>query len=349
MAVTSRARQCCCFLAPIYGVLAFSYIWILGGMIFAITGWSQVIQLKFYPIPTSYEVALYFQALVFTFMTLLGIYGVVATSMRRPSLIMGLFILIGIHFLMSIIAGSYLLVMIHRVRTDAQIISCLDQAYNEMSAQLCFTPITMPQNVAVTIYVLTWVLELYAAFIAFSFLQDLKQRAANKDVEGKPRTITPDIISEPTLIPNYKPATMSMGPDGYPISIIDGFGEMPQVQGYGDVEQHTWDQVPLSRPPGISPPTTPLTPSRSDYLTGIRPLRLAPKNSESVSQPNSSIVIPPIEVSTSPIHPYGLGSAGISTSYAFSADNNSFGSRANTPTQAAYTSFSSAGAESNRF
>lgn len=282
---------------------------------------------------------------------------------------MGLFILVGIHLLMSIIGGGYLLVMIHRVRTDAQIISCLDQAYNETSAQLCFTPITMPQNVAVTIYVLTWVLELCkpnkpcqlvqtslirsgpldAAFIVFSFLQDLKQRSANKDVEGKPRTITPDIISEPTLIPNYKPATMSMGPDGYPISIIDGFGEMPHVQGHGDVEQHTWDQVPLSRPPGISPPTTPLTPSRSDYLTGIRPLRLAPRNGGSASQPNSPHVIPPIEVSTSPIHPYGLGSAGISTSYEFSADNNSFGSRANTPTQAAYTSFSSAGAESNRF
>jgi len=318
-------------------------------MIFAITGWSQVIQLKFYPIPTSYEVALYFQALIFTFMTLLGIYGVIAASMRRPSLVMGLFILLGIHFFMSIIGGGYLLVMIFRVQTYAQIVSCLDLAYNETSAQLCFTPITMPQNVAVTIYVLTWVLELYAALMIFSFLQDLKQHGASQDVESKPRTITPDIISEPTLIPNYKPATMSMGPGGYPISIIDGFGEMPQVQGHSDVGQHTWDQVPLSRPPSNSPPTTPLTPSRSDYLTGMRPLRLAPRNGGGESQPNSPHVIPPIEVSTSPIHPYGLGSAGISTSYAFSAGNNSFGSRANTPTQAAYTSFSSAGAESNRF
>lgn len=180
-----------------------------------------------------------------------------------------------------------------------------------------------------------------ACFIIYSFLEDLKERAGNKDMENKPRTITPDIISQPTPVPNFKPATMSMGPGGYPISIIDGFGGMmPEAQGPGGVEQHTWDQVPLSKPHSNSPPTTPMVPSHPDYHTGMRPLRLAPRDG-SASQPNSPHVIPPIEVSTSPIHPYGLGSAGLSTSYAFSAGNNSFGSRANTPTQAAYNTNSS--------
>jgi hypothetical protein len=332
MAVTSRARRCCCFLAPVYGVLAFSYLWILSGLIFAVTGWSQVYQLQFTPIPAAYATALWFQALISTFLTAVGIYGVTATSLKRPGLVQGYLILLGIQLLFSIIGGGYLLGMIFRVPTNSQIVQCLEAAYNRTTAQLCFTPITIPKNVAVANYVVTWMLELYACFIIFSFLEDLKQRTA-QDPESK-RTVTPDIISDPTPIPNFKPATMSMGPDGYPISIIDSFGGMQRSP--DDVEQHTWDQVPLSRPPSNSPPTTPVTPSRPDYLTGIRPLRLAPKNGGSASQPNSPH-IPPIDISTSPINAYGLGSAGLSTSYAFSAGNNSFGSRANTPTQAAYS------------
>jgi len=312
-------------------------------MINAITGWSQVHQLQIYPIPKSYEAALYFQALIFSSMTLVGIYGVIAAFLKRPSLVLGYLIMLGLHLLLNIAGGGYFLGMLFHARTDAQIIQCLQAAYNETSAQLCFTPITVSRNVAVTIYVVSWVLELYACFIIYSFLEDLKERAANKDMENKPRTITPDIISQPTPVPNFKPATMSMGPGGYPISIIDGFGGMmPEVQGPGGggIEQHTWDQVPLSKPHSNSPPTTPMVPSHPDYHTGMRPLRLAPRDG-SASQPNSPHVIPPIEVSTSPIHPYGLGSAGLSTSYAFSAGNNSFGSRGNTPTQAAYNTNSS--------
>lgn len=334
MAATSRARQCCCFLPPVYGVLAFSYLWILSGLIYAVTGWSQVYQLQFTPIPAAYATALWLQALIFTFLTAVGIYGVAATSLKRPGLVLGYLVLLGIQLLFSIIGGGYLLGMISRVPSDSQIIQCLEAAYNRTTAQLCFTPITTPKNVAVANYVVTWILELYCCWIIFSFLEDLKQRAG-QDAESKPRTVTPDIISNPTPIPNFKPATMSMGPDGYPISIIDGFGGMQP--GSGDVEQHTWDSVPLSRPPSNSPPTTPVTPSRPDYVTGMRPLRLAPKNGGSASQPNSPHTIPPVDISTSPINAYGLGSAGLSTSYAFSAGNNSFGSRANTPTQAAYS------------
>ncbi|KAJ3740112.1 hypothetical protein DFH05DRAFT_1529400 [Lentinula detonsa] len=353
MANISRARLFCCVLAPVIGVLAASYLWIISGIIIAITGWSQVHLAGAYPIPAAYSTALHFHALIFTLLGVVGIYGVAAASLKRPSLILGYLILLGLHLLLSFGGGGFLLMMINRSPSQDEITACLHQNSNDpVAAQFCYEPIAIPQGVAVTLYVLSWILELYACVMIFSYLEELKQRAANPDFETKPRRPTGSVnaatIGEPRPIPNFKPATMDslMSSTGYPISIIDGFGRVEinvgasqEPQGIaGGVQQHTWgDGLVTPRKP-TSPPTTPVTPSRPDFLSGMKPLLLTSRPATS-SQPNSPHVIPPIEISTSPLHPpYGLGSAGLNTSYAFSRPSNAFGSTALVPIQASFTS-----------
>ncbi|KAJ3862928.1 hypothetical protein EV359DRAFT_65225 [Lentinula novae-zelandiae] len=360
MAVTSRARLFCCVLAPVIGVLAASYLWIISGIIIAITGWSQVHLAGSYPIPAAYSTALYFHALIFTLLGVIGIYGVVASSLKRSGLILAYLILLALHLLLSFSGGGFLLMMINRSPSQDEISACLYQNPNDpVATQFCYTPISIPQGVAAATYVLFWILELYACVMIFSYHEELKQRAAHPDLETRPRRpsgpVNAGTIGEPQPIPNFKPATMGslMSSTGYPVSIIDGFGRVEinvggsqEPQGFaGGVQQHTWgDGLATSRKPP-SPPATPVTPSRPDFVSGMKPLLLTSKPSIA-NQPNSPHIIPPIEISTSPLHPpYGLGSAGLNTSYAFSNPANSFGSTAPTPTQA---SFASNGSD-NRF
>ncbi|KAJ3760663.1 hypothetical protein EV360DRAFT_68522 [Lentinula raphanica] len=361
MAITSRARLFCCVLAPVIGVLSASYLWIISGIIIAITGWSQVHLAGTYAIPAAYSTALYFHALIFTLLGVVGIYGVAAASLKRPGLILGYLILLSLHLLLSFGGGGFLLTMINRNPSQDEITACLYQDPNDpVAKQFCYKPIEIPQGAAMILYVLSWVLELYACIMIFSYLEELKQRAANPDLETKPRrpsgSIRTGTIGEPRPIPNFKPATIDslmMSSTGYPISIIDGFGRVEIDAGAsqeprgiaGGVQQHTWGDGSATPRKPPSPPTTPVTPSRADFVSGMKPLLLTSKPSIS-SRPNSPQVLPPIEVSTSPLHPpYGLGSAGLNTSYAFSSSVNAFGSTAPTPTQATYTSSGS----DNRF
>ncbi|KIK63936.1 hypothetical protein GYMLUDRAFT_40146 [Collybiopsis luxurians FD-317 M1] len=345
MAFSSRARQFCCFLPSVFGVLVLSYVWIICGLIVAITGWLQVHKLKVYPVPSPYSIALYVHAVLFTILGLTGIYGVASASLKRRTHALGFLVILGIHLLLSFGGGSFFLAMVNHVRTEDEIAACLSRVSNHdvMATQRCYTPIAMHRSTAIAIYVLTWIFELYTCIMAFSYLEDLKQCAADPDLEKKPRRsgpVDPLSIGEPRPIPNFKPATMSMmmGNDGVPISAIHDV-VTPGAQGIaGGIQQHSWDAVstPRRTSSSNSPPATPLTPSRADFVSGIKPLLLTHKPA---SQPNSPHTLPALEISTSPLQPYGLGSAGMSTSYAFSTPQNSFGSSSTptTPTQAAFT------------
>ncbi|KAF5391145.1 hypothetical protein D9757_003003 [Collybiopsis confluens] len=344
----SRAKRFCGLFSPALGVITLSCVWIISGFAIAISGWLQVHQLLTYPIPSPYYAALYCHAILFTVLGVAGIYGITAVSSKRHSFISGYLILLGIHLLLSFGGGIFFLVMVHRIRTSDEIKACLGRVSNNdlTATQRCYTPIALHQNAAIAIYVLTWIFELYTCVMVFSCLGDSKQaNDSYSDLEKntvRNGLVKPLSISDPKPIPNFKPATMSMmmGNNGVPISAIHDV-VTPGVQGFaGGVQQHSWETISTPRRASrSSPPITPITPSRPDFVSGIKPLLLTKKPA---TQPNSPHVIPPLEISTSPIHPYGLGSAGLSTSYAFSAPINSYGSISDqvTPTQAAFTDIS---------
>ncbi|KAJ4474433.1 hypothetical protein J3R30DRAFT_678373 [Lentinula aciculospora] len=248
MALSSRARLFCCVLAPVIGVLTASYLWIICGIIIAITGWSQVHLAAAYPIPAAYSTALYFHALIFTLLGVTGIYGVTASSLKRPGLILGYLIILALHLLLSFGGGGFLLMMINRSPSQDEITACLDQNPNDpVATQFCYTPITIPHGVAVALYVLSWILEIYACVMIFSYLEELKQRAANPDFERKPRRpsgpVDPGSIGAPRPIPNFKPATMG--------SLMSSAGELRAVynniRGAMDWQHHENHRVPLRR------------------------------------------------------------------------------------------------------
>jgi len=153
------------------------------------------------------------------------------------------------------------------------------------------------------------------------------------DVERKlqRRAVTPESIGPPVPIPDYKPENIipetMMSSHGYPISII--FDTQRQSNA-SSVQQHTWDGIPMPPPLPLprpaSPPTTPVTPSRPDLTTGIKPLMLTKKGAS--SQPHT----PQTSIDITTLPPYGPASP----AYEVSDSGNPFGSPATTPTQAAY-------------
>jgi len=334
--MSSRARQLFGFLPSVYGVLAFSYVWILSGLILAITGWSQVSQIRGLIIPGAFQTALCFHAVLFTWLAVLGIYGIAAASLKRQDLVLGYLFLLGLHVLLSFIGGTYYLAMSYRSPSNSQIMACTSgHQHNATAIHLCLTPITMHAGIAVAIYLISWSLELYTGWMVYCYLQILKERTVNLDLEGKLRRpsgpVTTEIISDPVLIPNYKPASL-VSSSGYTISTIFDTGAQGAVSG---VQQHTWAGTPVPSPTltprrAPSPPTTPVTPSQPDFSTGIKPLMLTKKGTS--SQP-SSPHIPTVDITSSILPTYG------SSPYGFSTSDNSFGgSTATTPTQAAYRS-----------
>jgi len=311
-----------------------SYVWILSGIILAITGWSQVYQIRDLLLPTTFQIALCFYAVLFTWIAVLGIYGVTAASLKRPGLVQGYLLLLGLHLLLSFVGGTYYLVMSYRSLSDSALETCtFHQHHNPTVMQLCHSPFALSPGTGVVVYIASWMLELYACWMVFSYLQTLKEDEVTPDVERKlqRRAVTPESIGAPVPIPDYKPENIipedMMSSHGYPISII--FDTQRQSSA-GSVQQHTWDGIPmpppLPPPRPASPPTTPVTPSRPDLTTGIKPLMLTKKGA--FSQPHT----PQTSIDITTLPPYGPASP----AYEVSDSGNPFGSPATTPTQAAY-------------
>jgi len=195
-----RSRKFCCFLPVRLGVFVLSLIAMLGGSFIAAIGWIQVSQLSQHPLERNDEIALYVHCGVFTFLGVLGALGFIGSLVKSKGLVMTFGVGVAIHLAFSIAAGVFnLYTMFHENSADA-ITKCLNGATDDTTRQVCNNGIAIVKGVAVAIYIISWLVELYAYFIVERYIEQLDEEEDAKRIPVMPQISNPQMISAPDYL-----------------------------------------------------------------------------------------------------------------------------------------------------
>ncbi|KAF6760372.1 hypothetical protein DFP72DRAFT_1003576 [Ephemerocybe angulata] len=173
--LTVESRKFCCCLPVRLGVFVLALLCMAGGSIVATVGWMSVSQLKQHPVEIMDEIALYIHASIFTLLGVLGIFGFVGSLVKSRVMVISFSVGIAIHLGLSIGSGIFTIYSVFKEAPQAAIDTCMDGKTDAETLQMCKTGMNIVKGVMVAIYVIAWLIELYAYFIVERYSTQLEE------------------------------------------------------------------------------------------------------------------------------------------------------------------------------
>jgi len=238
-----------CFCLPVrLGVFVVSLITTLAGSIIAAIAWMQVVQNRKHPVEMTDEIAAYVHASIFTLLGLISLFGFVGSLVRHRGLVITFSVGMAIHLGLSIASGVFTMYTIFRPNPATSVEQCIKDANPtpdllEETTNICKTGMAVAKGVIVAIYVVSWLLQLYAYFIVERYAEQLEEEEM-----AKLAAIIPQQPHHPMAYVGY-PYRFSYSAYTDPRRSFDerfhnrreSFG-----QGRGDLPPHPPQQRPLS-------------------------------------------------------------------------------------------------------
>jgi len=203
MALSVRSRKFCCCLPVRLGVFILSLLAMVGGSFVAAVGWVQISQLAKHPREKSDEIALWIQTSMFTLLGILAVFGFIGALVKNRGMISSFAIALAIHLGFSIAAGAFALYTLFKESTADGIARCLNDAgdNSDVTAESCRTGLAIVKGLMVAVYIVTWLIQLYAYFIVERYADQLDDEDMAKNTIVIPRTMNeisaPQITGQP--------------------------------------------------------------------------------------------------------------------------------------------------------
>jgi len=178
MYVRSR-KFCCCF--PVrFGVFILSLLTIVGGSFVAAIGWMRVSQLNSIDMDKGDKIALYIHSGMFSILVILGVFGFFGAIVKNRSFISSFAIALAIHLGFSVASGIFTLYTHFKQNTADAIAACVNQTTDVETQNNCPRTVSIMKGVMVGVYIITWVIQLYAYFIVERYAEQLDDENASK-------------------------------------------------------------------------------------------------------------------------------------------------------------------------
>jgi len=173
-----RTRTCCFCLPVRFGVFVVTILGLAGGILLSYVGWSQTVRLQGV-LPKANEIALYIASALWTLLAVLSLFGFVGAIIRNRTMISIFFMILVGHLIFSIISGAFALYNIFNVAGPDALQQCLATAASSApgpdvsTAADCQQGFNIIRGVAVGVFILAWLLEIWACFIVNSYINQL--------------------------------------------------------------------------------------------------------------------------------------------------------------------------------
>jgi hypothetical protein len=169
-----------CFCLPVrLGVFVLTILGMFGGGLLAVVGWMQSLKLQG-TLPKSNEVAMFIHSGLYTLLALVSIFGFIGAIVRHRTMVYIFFVILVAHLTFSIFSGAFALYnLFHSIGDDA-IQKCIDSAANTTDGQTPTSPddcrhgFDVVRGVAVGVFILVWLLEIWGCFITNSYVNQLE-------------------------------------------------------------------------------------------------------------------------------------------------------------------------------
>jgi len=175
-----------CFCLPVrLGVFVVSLITMLAGSIIAAIAWIQVAQQNGKRVEVTDQVAAYVHAAIFSMLGVLSVFGFVGSLTRVRGLIVSYSVGLALHLGLSIASGVFTMFTIFRPNPANSVESCIKESNPtpellEETKNICNTGMAIAKGVIVAIYVVSWLLQLYAYFIVDRYSDQLEEEEMAK-------------------------------------------------------------------------------------------------------------------------------------------------------------------------
>jgi len=205
-----RTRTFCCCLPVRLGVFLLSLLALAGGGFLAVNGWIQISHLKQHPLGKIDEISLWIQSSLFSLLALLAVFGFFGAMIKNRGMVSGFAIAIAIHLGFSIAAGCFSIYTMFARDSQTALDSCLQKANDDSDAtmQACKSGLVLIKALMVTIYVLTWLIQLYAYFVVERYVDQLDEERLFENPVVLPRTMVmqvggPQVTTYSSFAPTY--------------------------------------------------------------------------------------------------------------------------------------------------
>jgi len=220
-----RSRTFCCCLPVRFGVFFLSIIGTLGAGFIAAVAWFQVKQLNAHPLSPEDRAALLFHTSVYTILAATSFLGFIGAIFKLRRLMIVYWVVLTIVLLISIASGAYTLYSIFARNSTESIVNCLDGATDDLTLQVCQNGIAIIKWVAVAVYIVTWLLEIYAIFIVYQYAEQLR----DEQIAAEKVAVSTSMISNPAPLMMYNSAGAVGHNTGYAFSKVNNsFGTEAQ-------------------------------------------------------------------------------------------------------------------------
>lgn len=180
------------------GVFILSIVGTAGGSLISTMGWIQVSQLRQHPLTTTDTVALYVHSVLFTILALLSLFGFVGALIKQRDFVNAYASGLMLYLVLSLVSGIYALYALFHQNSQAQITKCLNGVSDNVTKQVCNNGIAIMKGVAVALYVVMWLLIIYAYIIVSNYVDQLDDEMSIKETKQMINS-----ISQPAPVTTY--------------------------------------------------------------------------------------------------------------------------------------------------
>jgi len=223
-----RSRKFCCCIPVRFGVFILSLAGVVLGAIICAAGWIQVSQLRQHGSTKSDRIAIWLHSSIFTLLTLLSLFGFIGCLSKSRNAVNAYSWGLLSFILLSILSGSYTLwALFNRPGTQGAYLTCLNGARDQATETFCGNGGAVYKGVAVTLYIIIWLLMIYAYVIVDNYVEQLDDELSVKETRQMINAIQqPRVTVPPIAVPTYA----SFGPTAQSAT---GYAFAHRDQSYG--------------------------------------------------------------------------------------------------------------------
>jgi len=221
-----RTRTFLCCLPVRLGVFIMSLIAMVGGSFVAAVGWIRVAQLGQHPLNKSEEIALWIQSVMFSLLGLLAVLGFVGCLVKSRGMVSSFAVILAIHLGFSVASGIFAIYMVFRQNPDEAISQCVNGSTDPQILESCKSGLNIMKGVLIAVYIVAWLLQLYAYFIVEWYVDQLDDEDLAKSAVVMPRgmgqQISPPYSFGPTYVFSSPPHAQGNLPNDMPMPSATG-------------------------------------------------------------------------------------------------------------------------------
>jgi len=188
-----RSQKFCCCLPVRFGVFILSLIAMVGGSFVAAMGWIQVSQFGSHPVDKAEEIAMWIHSSMFSLLALLAVLGFLGCLIKSRGMVSSFAIALAVHLGFSVAAGIFTIYTVFKQNPQDLIEKCVNGSTDESVTDNCKTSVNIMKGVMIAIYVVTWLIQLYAYFVVERYVDQLDDEDMAKHTVVVPRAMVAEV------------------------------------------------------------------------------------------------------------------------------------------------------------